>query len=106
MIDVTGKSFKEEVLDSAVPVVIDFKAPWCGYCRRLEPTVVKMGQEFEGKIKVVGLDIDADPELAEQFQVMTIPTLILFRDGKEVSSVVNPANRDAIEGWLKENGAL
>lgn len=106
MNDVTGKNFKEEVLDSPIPVVIDFKAPWCGYCRRLEPTVVKMGQELEGKIKVVGLDIDADPELAEQFQVMTIPTLILFKDGKAAATVVNPANRDAIDAWLKENGGL
>lgn len=106
MIEVNSKNFKEEVLESAVPVVLDFKAPWCGYCRRLEPTVEKMGQELSGKLKVAALDIDADPELAEQFNVMTIPTLILFRDGKAVGTVVNPANRDAIDGWLKENGAL
>ena len=106
MIEVNGKNFKEEVLESEVPVVIDFKAPWCGYCRRLEPAVEKMGQELAGKIKVVSLDIDSDPELAEKFNVMTIPTLILFKDGKETAAVVNPANRDAMDAWLKENGAI
>ncbi len=106
MIDVTGKNFKEEVLEAEGTVMVDFKAPWCGYCRRLEPTVEKIGEEFQPGVKLVGVDIDADPELAEQFNVMTIPTLFLFRDGAAVSSVVNPANRDAIVGWLQENKAI
>ena len=104
MLTVNGKNFKEEVLDAAIPVIADLQAPGCGYCRRLAPAVEKMEQEVAGKIKVVTIDIDADPELAEQFNVMTIPTLILFCEGKAVGTVVNPANRNAIDGWLKENG--
>lgn len=104
MITINGANFKSEVLESGIPVVIDFQAPWCGYCRRLAPAIDKLEEEFAGAVKVGTIDIDNDPELAEQFNVMTIPTLIVFRDGKLVSSVVNPPTRDAIYGWLKENG--
>ena len=80
------------------------------FAKPMKPGERKLpGRKTDGR-EVEGRSTDVykrqDPELAEQFQVMTIPTLILFRDGREVSSVVNPANRDAIEGWLKEHGAL
>lgn len=106
MIDVNNKNFEEEVLNSKIPVVIDFKAPWCGYCRRLEPTIEKMEAELAGKIKVAAVNIDESPELADQFQVMTIPTLIAFRNGEYTSSKVNPANRAAIDSWMAESEIL
>lgn len=104
MITVNGANFKQEVLESELPVVVDFQAPWCGYCKRLAPTVGKMEADLAGKVKVGTIDIDNDPELAEQFQVMTIPTLILFKDGKAASSVVNPSSRNVIDEWLSNNG--
>lgn len=104
MITINGENFKSEVLESGIPVLIDFQAPWCGYCRRLAPAIDRLEEELVGVMKVGTIDIDKDPELAEQFQVMTIPTLILFRDGKLAASVVNPGTRDAINGWLADNG--
>lgn len=101
-----NKNFNETVLQSAGPIVVDFWAPWCGYCRRLSPVIDRLEDEYEGKIRVAKLNIDEEPQLAQQFEVDTIPTLILFRDGKAVSSVVNPGSQDAIDSWLRENGAL
>ncbi|MCB6611603.1 thioredoxin [[Clostridium] symbiosum] len=101
-----NKNFDETVLKSSEPVVVDFWAPWCGYCRRLSPAVDRLEAEYEGKIKVAKLDIDTEEELAEKYEVDTIPTLILFKNGEMVDSVVNPPSQDAIEEWLKENGAL
>ncbi|MCC8025181.1 MAG: thiol reductase thioredoxin [Clostridium sp.] len=104
--DVNNNNFKQEVLESEIPVIVDFKAPWCGYCRRLEPMALKLGEELAGKVKIVMVDIDKDPEIAEQYKVMTIPNLMLFRGGEKISSVVNPTSRDAINKWLGDNGLM
>lgn len=104
MITINGENFKKEVLESGIPVLIDFQAPWCGYCRRLAPAIDMLEKEYAGVVKVGTIDIDNDPELAEQFNVMTIPSLLLFRDGKLAAGVVNPGTRDAVYEWLKENG--
>ena len=103
---INEKNFEQEVLQASVPVVVDFQAAWCGYCRRLAPAVERLKDEFSGKLKVVQVDIDEAPRLAEQFEVETIPTLFLFQGGKTVDSVVNPGSQDAIEAWLQENQAL
>lgn len=104
--EINKDNFNQEVLKAEVPVVAEFEAPWCGYCRRLSPAVGRVEEEQAGKIKVVRIDIDRSPQLAEQYEVETIPTLYLFRDGKAVDSVVNPGSQDEIEAWLKENHAL
>ena len=104
--EINGKNFQQEVMESTVPVVVDFQAPWCGYCRRLAPAIGRLEEELAGKVKFVQVDIDADPKLAEAYEVETIPTLYLFRDGAAVSSVVNPGSQDTIEGWLQEHRAL
>ncbi len=104
--NMNAKEMKQAVAGSEVPVVAEFWAPWCGYCRRLGPAVDRLEEESEGKIKVLKIDIDSNAELAEELQVDTIPTLFLFRGGEFVSSVVNPGSQDAIEDWLKDNQAL
>lgn len=104
--DINNNNFKKEVLESEIPVIVDFQAPWCGYCRRLEPMVNKLAQEHSGTIKFVTVDIDKAPEIAQQFKVMTIPNLMLFKSGEKVSAVVNPTSRDAINKWMGENGLL
>ncbi len=82
---VSTQSFDSEVLQSAVPVLVDFYADWCGPCRMLAPTLERLSTEFTGRAKIVKVNIDLDPGLASQFQVSAIPTLALIADGKVVS---------------------
>ncbi len=98
-------SFEKEVLQAEKPVVVDFWAPWCGYCRRLNPVVDRMAEQY-GELLVGKLDIDESPALAEQYGVDTIPTLILFQNGKASDPLVNPGSQSAIDQWLRENGAI
>lgn len=78
----TSDNFQKEVLDSGMPVLIDFWAPWCGPCRALTPVVEELGQELAGKVKVGKVNVDEQRELAAKFGIMSIPTLMVFRDGK------------------------
>jgi len=92
MIDVTEKNFEEVVEKSEIPVLVDFWAPWCGPCKALAPTLKKIVKEFEDKIKVVKINIDESPELASKFSVMSIPTLILYKDGQIKDQTVGLVN--------------
>jgi thioredoxin 1 len=74
--------FQEEVLDAELPVVVDFTATWCGPCKMLDPIVKQLAQEWEGKVKVVKLDVDENASVAIQYQVMGVPTLMLFSGGE------------------------
>ena len=98
--------FQTEVLESTKPAVVEFWAPWCGYCRRLAPAVERLEAEIGSKVTVLKADIDELPEIAQQYGIDTIPTLILFKDGKEADRVVNPPSQDAVEEWLKTNQVL
>jgi thioredoxin 1 len=80
----TRQSFDREVLDSLTPVLVDFYADWCGPCRMLAPTLERLAAEFRGRVKIVKVNVDQQPELAEAFQVASIPTLIFFANGKLV----------------------
>ena len=98
-ITLTGKSFEEEVLKSEIPVLVDFWATWCGPCMRQAPALEELsnaGYEI-GKI-----DVDECPELAGAFGVMSIPTLILFKDGKEQTRLVGLQSKDRLEAVLKQ----
>lgn len=107
MITLTDKKiFEDTVLKADGPTLVDFWAPWCGYCKRLSPVIDRLYEEYGSKIQIAKLDIDEVPELADAYEVDIIPTLILFRDGKAVSSVVNPGSQDAIEDWFRENNIL
>ena len=74
--------FQNTVLESPQPVIVDFTAVWCGPCRMLDPVVTQLAQDWSGKVKVVKLDVDNNPNIAMQYQVMGVPTLILFVNGK------------------------
>lgn len=97
-------NFESDVLKNELPVLVDFWAPWCGYCRRLSPAVDQIAEEFEGKLVVGKINIDDDPELAEQFEVETIPTLLLFQNGQSGEPVIAPASKSQVVQWLAENG--
>ena len=96
-------NFESEVLKSDVPVLVDFTATWCGPCKALAPIVEKLANEFEGKIKVGKLDIDESPELTAKFGVRSVPTVIVFRDGKKAGQHVGLTNRDKLVALLGLN---
>lgn len=105
MMEITQENFSADVLRSPDPVLLDFWAPWCTYCRRLAPVMEQLEQELEGKVTVARLNTDEAPVLAQQFGINVIPTLILFRNGQRSEAFVNPPSKDAILEFLEENGA-
>ena len=98
---VTQDNFEREVLSSEKPVLIDFWAPWCGPCRMLSPVVNELAEEHSGEGYVGKVNLDEEPEIANSFGVMSIPTLMLFRGGKPVSSSVGVKPKYALEAMLK-----
>ena len=87
IIQVSEANFRAEVLDASLPVLVDFGAVWCGPCKMLDPIVDQLAQDWDGRVKVVKLDIDENQELTIQYQVMGVPTLMLFVKGKPVQRV-------------------
>ena len=81
----TVANFEEEVLNSPLPVLVDFYADWCNPCKMMAPTVAKLAEAYEGKVKVGKINVDEQPELASAFGVMSIPTLVVMKDGRVVN---------------------
>lgn len=100
MLEVTADTFEQEVLKSDLPVVIDLWAPWCGPCKALTPILESIAADYEGKVKVVKLNIDDSPTIAAQYQVMSIPTVLFFKDGKVESQVIGLVGKDKITGKI------
>ena len=99
VVTITKENFRTEVLESDKPVLVDFWAPWCGPCRMLSPVVDEIAEET-GSVKVGKVNVDEQPALAEQFGVASIPTLILFKDGKAVETSVGVRPKAAILAML------
>lgn len=87
-VEITKENFEEVVLNNQLPVLVDFWATWCGPCKMIGPIVEELSDELEGKVVFGKLNVDKQPELAMQFQVMSIPTLILFKDGEIVNKKI------------------
>jgi thioredoxin 1 len=103
-VKIDKNSFKADVLDSAEPVVVDFWAEWCGPCKMIAPALEEISNELSGKVKVAKLNIDENPELAAQFGVRSIPTLMLFKGGQVADMKVGAAPKTALSHWI--NGAI
>lgn len=97
----TDQNFSEEVLKSKIPVLVDFYAEWCGPCKMMGPIVDDLAKDFDGKIKVGKLNVDENSETASKYGVMSIPTLIYFKDGEAVNTMLGFASKEEI---LKELG--
>ncbi len=87
-VEVTDGNFKNEVLDSQTPVLIDFWASWCGPCKMIAPIIEELASEYDGKMKFGKLDVDANPQISMQFGIRSIPTLLVFKGGKVVDQIV------------------
>ncbi|ULP72267.1 thioredoxin [Nodularia sphaerocarpa] len=99
---VTDSSFKQEVLESDVPVLVDFWAPWCGPCRMVAPVVEEIAKQYEGQIKVVKVNTDENPQVASQYGIRSIPTLMIFKDGAKVDMVVGAVPKTTLATTLEK----
>jgi thioredoxin 1 len=93
---VNQDNFQREVLQSNLPVLLEFGAVWCAPCKRLEPILKQLGEEWQGRVRIAKLDVDESSELTMQFQVMSVPTVMLFVDGKMQQRVTGLQQRDRL----------
>ena len=94
---VTDQNFEAEVLKSDTPVLVDFYAEWCGPCKMMSPVIDELSKEYEGKVKIVKLNVDENQETAGKYQVMSIPTLFIFKGGEIVEQMVGFQDKNALK---------
>ncbi len=102
---VSDANFKSEVLESNVPVVVDFFAEWCGPCKAMAPALDAVAKEMAGKVKIVKVDVDENPGITQQYRIQAMPTLMIFKDGKVAATQVGAlVQKRKLEDWI--NGAV
>jgi thioredoxin 1 len=99
---VTDATFDEEVRRADIPVVVDFWAEWCGPCRQIGPALEELSKEYDGRVKIVKVNVDDNPNSPAQLGVRGIPALFLFKNGEVVSNKTGAAPKAALEGWIKD----
>ena len=101
-VHLTDESFKTEIIDSDMPALVDFWAPWCGPCKTVGPVVEELAKEYEGKVTVGKLNVDENPKTPALYGVMSIPTLILFKGGESIDKIVGAVPKPGIEELIKK----
>jgi len=99
--NITSKNFEEEVLNAKIPVLVDFWASWCGPCKMMSPVVEEIAKEMEGKAKVCKVNVDDEQDLAMKYNIMSIPTFLIFKDGKVVNSTLGVQDKEKLINLLK-----
>jgi len=102
-IQLDGANFDKEVLESTIPVLVDFWASWCGPCKMIAPVISDIAKEYSGTVKVCKLNVDDSPEVASRYGIMSIPTLLIFKDGKIVDTITGAVPKSAIVNKLNAN---
>ncbi|MFR8011385.1 MAG: thioredoxin [Clostridia bacterium] len=102
-IPVTAETFKQEILDSQIPVLTDFWATWCNPCRMLAPILEELAQDYEGKVKFCKVDVDENADLAVMYGIVSVPTLILMKSGKEVERISGLRSLEELADFLDQN---
>ncbi|WP_166417780.1 thioredoxin [Cochlodiniinecator piscidefendens] len=102
-VPVTDATFDAEVRNSDIPVVVDFWAEWCGPCKQIGPALEELSEVYEGKVKIVKVNVDENPNSPSQMGVRGIPALFMFKDGQVVSNKVGAAPKAALTSWIEES---
>ena len=103
ILNVKDNDFKEKVLEANKPVLCDFWAEWCGPCKQISPILHELAEDYKEKILIAKVNIDENPETPSNFGIMSIPTLILFKNGKSISSQIGLVEKSSLTAWLDEN---
>jgi len=101
-LDVTDQNFEEEVIKSSKPVLVDLWAPWCSPCRMVEPVINSLAEKYRGKFKFCRLNVDENPKTAAKYRIMSIPTLMFFKDGEAVDTVIGAVPEAVLKPKIDE----
>ncbi len=102
VIDISDQNFEEEVLKSTLPVMVDLWAPWCAPCRMVAPVVEKLAEKYDKRFKFCRLNVDENPQTASRYRIMSIPTLMFFKDGKAMETVVGAVPERVLQPKIEE----
>jgi thioredoxin len=103
MIAMNEELFNKMAQEGAEPVLVEFWAPWCVYCRRIAPAMLQVAQAFEGRLAIAQINIDDEPALADREHIEVVPTFVLYRGGKALGSIVAPDSKARIESFIREH---